>query len=75
MLVDDVSGNCTEDIAEISRGNPEQIAAELAAWHWLPEAPDCRGYRHLPRLTSPPKAGGLTHPCHVRFTCDNTASS
>jgi hypothetical protein len=38
MLVDDQRGNCTEDIAEISREEAEQIAAELAARYWPPDA-------------------------------------
>jgi hypothetical protein len=38
MLVDDVRGNCTEDIAEIDRESAEQIAAGLAARYWPPEA-------------------------------------
>lgn len=38
MLVDDRRGNCIEDIAEISREQAEQIAAELAARHWPGDA-------------------------------------
>ena len=34
----DVRGNCEWDIAEISRGEAEQITAGLAARHWPPDA-------------------------------------
>src|SRR5258707_36086 len=38
MLVDDRRGNCEWDLAEISRAEAEQIAADLAARHWPPDA-------------------------------------
>jgi hypothetical protein len=38
MLVDDRRGNCDEDLAEVSRAEAEQIAAELAAGSWPPDA-------------------------------------
>ena len=38
MLVDDARGNCDYDLAEISRDETEQIAAELAARNWPPDA-------------------------------------
>ena len=38
MLLDDQRGTCVEDIAEISREEAEQIAAELAARSWPPDA-------------------------------------
>ena len=38
MLVDDARGNCDYDLAEISRDEAEQIAAELAARTWPPDA-------------------------------------
>jgi hypothetical protein len=38
MLVDDRRGNCEWDLAEISRADAEQIAAELAHRHWPADA-------------------------------------
>jgi hypothetical protein len=38
MLVDDRRGNCEWDLAEISRAEAEQIAAELAHRHWPADA-------------------------------------
>jgi hypothetical protein len=38
MLVDDRPGNCGEGIAEVSRAEAGQIAAELAARCWPPDA-------------------------------------
>ena len=38
LLVDDQRGNCVEDITGISREDAEQIAAELAARYWPPNA-------------------------------------
>ena len=38
MLVDDVRGNCMEDITEISRRGTGQIATGLAARHWPADA-------------------------------------
>jgi hypothetical protein len=38
VLIDDVRGNCIEDITEISRRGAEQIAAGLAARHWPADA-------------------------------------
>ena len=38
MLVEDARGSCDYDLAEISRGEAEQIAAGLAAPHWPPDA-------------------------------------
>ena len=38
MLIDDVRGNCIEDITEISRRGAGQIAAGLAARHWPADA-------------------------------------
>jgi len=46
MLVDDRRGNCDEDIAEVSRAEVEQIAAELAGRYWPPDA------ARLPWVTS-----------------------
>jgi hypothetical protein len=46
MLIDDRRGNCDWDIAGISRGQAEQIAAQLAAEHWPPDA------ARLPRVAS-----------------------
>jgi hypothetical protein len=38
MLVDDRRGNCEWDLAEISRAEAGQIAAELAHRHWPADA-------------------------------------
>jgi hypothetical protein len=38
MLVEDARASCDFDLAEISRGEAEQIAAGLAAPHWPPDA-------------------------------------
>jgi hypothetical protein len=38
MLVDDRRGNCGEDLAEVSRAEAGQIAAELAGRYWPPDA-------------------------------------
>jgi hypothetical protein len=38
MLVDDQRGNCDYDITPVSQQDAEQIAAELAARDWPPDA-------------------------------------
>lgn len=38
MLVDDVRGNCLEDITEVDYGTAEDLAASLAARYWPAEA-------------------------------------
>ncbi len=38
MLVEEARDGCDFDLAEISRGEGEQIAAGLTAGHWPPDA-------------------------------------
>ena len=38
MLVEEARGGCDYDLAEVSRGEAEQIAGGLAASHWPPDA-------------------------------------
>lgn len=38
MLVEEAHGGCDYDLTEISRAEAEQIAAELAARYWPPDA-------------------------------------
>jgi hypothetical protein len=38
MLVEEARDGCDYDLAEVSRGEAEQIAGGLAASHWPPDA-------------------------------------